>query len=454
MTNPAIVAQHVTDVATTWWRRRRESADVRLRFDQLVDIDGVIDAHLDGLYEAGDAGMALAKAAYDKAAARRCFDVGADAFVLLSIAFLDDDREAMDDAIASLAGKPGFSDAVHGALAWFDSAAAASLIAEKISSGNGVLRHAALAHCHLHAAIADDALLAGTASPGAAEFDAIAHCGRAGLLPGVASFLGTATPEDPAFFSAARCALLLGERDGSIPSLQSCAASQGAHASEAVKLLCLALSGSQLQEHMARWKQCAEQRALTIQAAGWNGDPADIPWLIAQLDDSAEARLAGEAMRLITGLDLDANKMVRAEPRAGADSTPAYPLPDRARLTAWWTPMRSFTRAVCGICWAGLYPIRGLRIFYRPANRRIAGWRRFTAHLPTRARRPRSAGTHVTNLASSLARWRVSMPTALPWYKPAADPPLPRCPWSSFGRSISAHASPCSSKAPTSGPPS
>ncbi|UOD28011.1 hypothetical protein INH39_21335 [Massilia violaceinigra] len=336
MTNPTIVAQHVTDVATTWWRRRHEPADVRLRFGQLVDIDSAIDAHLDGLYEAGDAAMALANAAYDKAAARRFFDVGADAFVVLSIAFLDDERKAMDDAIASLAGKPGFCEAVHGVLGWFDSAAVASLIAEKIRSPEGDLRRAALVHAHLHPTIADDALLAGSASPGAAEFDAIAHCGRVGLLPGVANFLDTAAPEDPAFFSAARCALLLGEREMSIPSLRSYAASQGAHASEAVKLLCLALAGSQLQEHVARLTHYPHSRALPTQAAGWSGDPAHVPWLLAQLDDSAGARLAGEAIRLITGLDLDASKMVREEPRPGAGSAPAYPLPDRARLTAWW----------------------------------------------------------------------------------------------------------------------
>lgn len=309
---------------------------MRLRFGQLADIDSAIDAHLDGLYEAGDAAMVLAKAAYDKAAGRRFFDVGADAFVVLSIAFLDDKREAMDDAIASLAGKPGFCDAVHGALGWFDSASVASLITEKIKSADGDLRLAALAHAHLHPAIAVDALLAGAASPGAAEFDAIAHCGRVGLLSGVANFLDTAAPEDPAFFSAARCALLLGERDMSLPSLRSHAAAQGAHAPEAVKLLCLALSGSQLQEHVARLTQCPEARALAIQAAGWSGDPAHVPWLFAQLDDSAEARLAGEAIRLITGLDLDANKMVREEPLPRAGGAPAYPLPDRARLTAWW----------------------------------------------------------------------------------------------------------------------
>ncbi|NHZ95830.1 hypothetical protein [Massilia sp. CCM 8734] len=340
MTNPTIVAQHVTDVATTWWRRRREIVDVRLRFDRLADIDGAIDAHLDGLHEAGEIATELAEAAYDKAAGRRCHDVGADAFVVLALAFLGEAREAMDDALARLSGQPGFADALHGVLAWFDSHAVSGLVDAQIRSGDGACRLAALAHCHLHRALADgrldDALLAHATSADAPEFDAIAQCGRVALLPRVAGFLDQATPGHPALFNAARCALLLGGRDAAIPALHAYAAAQTRPTPDVAKLLCVALSGSELHNYIATLMQCAQQRALAIQAAGWSGDRQHVPWLLAQIDDSNAARLAGESVRLITGLDLDANRMVRAEPRLRTKDAPAYPLPDRARLQTWW----------------------------------------------------------------------------------------------------------------------
>lgn len=319
---------------------------MRLRFDRLADLDDAIDAHLDGLHEAGDAATRLAGSAYRKAADRHCHDVGADAFVVLSLAFMGDASEAMDDALARLAGQPGYCDALHGVLAWFDSHAVSSVVAAQIRCADRAGQLAALACCHIHPALADgridDALLDHAASSGAPGFDAIAQCGRVSLLPRVAGFLDTAKPAHPACFNAARCALLLGERDASVRALRACEAAHGQPATEAAKLLCLALSGSGLHHHIATLMQSPDQRALAIRAAGWSGDPVHIPWLLAHIDDSNAARLAGESIRLITGLDLDANRMVREEPRSHAKDAPVYPMPDRARLQAWWEANAQF----------------------------------------------------------------------------------------------------------------
>ena len=246
----------------------------------------------------------------------------------------------MRDAIDRMVGKPGFAEAIHGVFSWFHSRTVTSLVVEKIMGTDAVCRNAALACCYLHQWGADDgiddALLTKAFRPDVLEFDALAHCGKSGFARLPLEFILTATPDDPAFFNAARCALLLGERDVSVRALQACLTSQNKSLIDAAKLLCLALPLIGLQKQLAQFEKNPEFRGLLIQAVGWNGDPAYIPWLIAQIDESDEARLAGEAFRLVTGLDLVANQMVRNQPPPSRSAAQVYPMPDAAELTAWW----------------------------------------------------------------------------------------------------------------------
>jgi uncharacterized protein (TIGR02270 family) len=109
-----------------------------------------------------------------------------------------------------------------------------------------------------------------------------------------------------------------------------------------------------------------EHKRKAIIAAGALGDPADIPWLIEQMATPELARVAGESLSMITGLDI-AYEDLDGEPpenfEAGPTEHPAddnvdldpdedLPWPDPAAIDRWWAENRKNfkkgTRHLCG----------------------------------------------------------------------------------------------------------
>ncbi|MFP4581979.1 MAG: TIGR02270 family protein, partial [Desulfococcaceae bacterium] len=109
-----------------------------------------------------------------------------------------------------------------------------------------------------------------------------------------------------------------------------------------------------------------EHKRKAIIAAGALGDPADVPWIIEQMATPELARVAGESLSMITGLDI-AYEDLEAEPpenfEAGPTEDPAdddvdldpdedLPWPDPAAIDRWWAENRkSFkkgSRHLCG----------------------------------------------------------------------------------------------------------
>jgi len=104
---------------------------------------------------------------------------------------------------------------------------------------------------------------------------------------------------------------------------------------------------------------------LAIQAAGAAGDPVRLPWLLERCAEPALARVAGEAISLITGvdlayLDLDGDQPAGftppgptddpADPTVDGDPDEHLPWPDAAKLSRWLRK-QSFpagTRHLCG----------------------------------------------------------------------------------------------------------
>lgn len=336
---PAIVRQHAEDASTKFWRRSRYLDDPRTSFESLYVYDQSIAAHLDGLREAGSAGIKQAQAALERSIRVNARDVSADCFVVVALAFLTDDLPTMQAVITQVADKPGFADALEGVFSWFGSSTIAKIVEAQFSDVRPAFRHAALKQCHVYDLAAsptlNQALLDSPKESMAITIDAVANCGRKDLLPAILDFLIDGNPDQTDGFAAARCALLLGERRHSVRYLQAASLEDAPHAVEAIKLLCMTLTGRDLHGYLQWFEQKAANEPQLIEAVGWTGNPDYVPTLLSVMSKASTARVAGEAFRQITGFDIEANSAV-AEAADDKDNKSPYPLPDAEKIGHWW----------------------------------------------------------------------------------------------------------------------
>jgi len=103
-----------------------------------------------------------------------------------------------------------------------------------------------------------------------------------------------------------------------------------------------------------------DRRRSLVRATGILGDPLYIPWLIARMEEPDISRVAGEAVAMITGLDIAYLDLDRDPPEgfeAGPNDDPAdenvaldedewLPWPDPQKIGAWWG--RNATRFPAG----------------------------------------------------------------------------------------------------------
>lgn len=398
---PTLIKQHAEDASAKWWRRNQYLQEPRTRFDDLAEFDQTINAHLDGLREAGEAGVAQASASFEKSIKLRTPDVSADCFVVLALAFLSEDPHLIQSAIEKVADKPGFINALNGAFAWFDNPAVANLVEAKLNSPDPILRHAALRQCHVQSLVDDSALnralLESPQSSLTVAMPAVANCGRTDLLASVLDILNDAGLPDDIHFGAAQCALMLGERRYSIFALQAISLKETQYAADALKLLCLAMPSYALNEHLQQFENYGTNQSLLIQAFGWSGDPAYVSRLFSLVTDESTGRLAGEAFRQITGFDIEANQALAEPMDRQSQSKSPYPLPDVNQLSQWWqqnhqhysTRKRYFLGRPLSVGWANY-----LLECAEQSHRELAALHRMFLK-PGTARFPTHAGTHL-----------------------------------------------------------
>jgi uncharacterized protein (TIGR02270 family) len=105
--------------------------------------------------------------------------------------------------------------------------------------------------------------------------------------------------------------------------------------------------GHAILQHLA--KESAQPRWV-IEGSGVVGDAAYVPWLLSQMSNPTLARVAGEAVTTITGLDLSQGFEVPApaaveggptdnptDDNVGLHPDKGLPWPDVRKIQAWWT---------------------------------------------------------------------------------------------------------------------
>ena len=353
---PTIITQHAEEAAFLWLLRDTAIHEPHYSLKDLAKLDNRVEAHIDGLRIAGDEGWEICKEAL-------AWKEAGEIFTASVLAFESGNEDRIKEVLKAGASDPGLSRGNISALGWIDYSISQKHIQTLLDSESPTLRRIGIAACAVHrkdpgkylsdALAGNDALLKTRALRAAGEL------GRKDLLPFVSTLMND--KDDHCRFRASWSAAILGHVDAVSVLKTFIISSNPPHpnplpkgarelSEEAVKLGMrrLDISGAHT------WQKELAQNPGTLRfaliGAGVIGDPVLIPWLIEYMNTPEQARVAGEAFTMITGVDiafqdLDGEKHEGFE--AGPNENPEdedvemdpdedLPRPNPELVPGWW----------------------------------------------------------------------------------------------------------------------
>jgi uncharacterized protein (TIGR02270 family) len=344
LSQPDILSQYAEEAAFLWLLRDQAVSAPHYSLADLAKLDHRIEAHLDGLRVAGDAGWEIVQQELK-------WEEPGEVFAAAVLAFESDDMARIQPVLTVARPSPELARGLISALGWLPFEKVALRINQLAASQTTDLRRIGIAAAAIHRqdpgrALADS-LTSDDPALRARALRAAGELGRTDLLPVLRQ--QTADENETCRFAAGWSAALLGDKRV-IAMLQSIAAGGSAHAPAAMEM---ALRCLDLPAALAWQRQMASDPKRTrtaVIAAGVIGDPVSIPWLIEQMTVADWARVAGESFTFITGADLALSHLeIEAPPGSAGGSTDSpededvamdpdenLPWPDPALVRAWW----------------------------------------------------------------------------------------------------------------------
>ncbi len=306
----AIVDQHAEEAAFLALLRDYAVRAPHYDLEELAELDQRIEAHLDGLAIAGQAG-------HDALLEQLDAHAQGEAFALAVLAMQAGDDALIGRMRACLAASP---EARRG-------------FAAALGHDPGPALLSALGH-------ADPAVLARAART-AGELR------RRDLMANIRAYRAH---DDPSLrFWANWATAQMGDEEALGP-LRAFAGQPGPFQLPATMVLLAWQPRDTSMAWIRQLMQAADTRRIGIQATGLFGDPVAVPWLIQQMRDESLARVAGEAFSLITGadlalLDLELEALPDYDPGpnddpddedVALDDDENLSWPEAERVSAWW----------------------------------------------------------------------------------------------------------------------
>lgn len=312
--------------------------------DDLSNLDGRIDAHLDGLRIAGQTCLDIL---LEQLAPHTTGEV----FSAAVLAFESGNTAALSRLTEHLRSAEDAERSFIAALGWLDWVRVSPWIDRMLASPEPLFHRIGLAACGMHRHDPGPALLTGLSH---ADPSVLARAARTAgelrrrdLMPTIRAHR---LHKDAATrFWANWATAQMGDEEALEP-LRQFAEQPGEFQYRA---LCVLLAWQKRERSIAWIRQLMqnpEQRRIGIQAVGLLGDPVSVPWLIQQMSDLPHARVAGEAFSLITGADLallDLELQDLPDFDAGPNDDPEdsnvvmdpdenLPWPDPQPIAVWW----------------------------------------------------------------------------------------------------------------------
>jgi uncharacterized protein (TIGR02270 family) len=345
-----VVEQHAEEAAFLWTTRERALRSTNYSLKDLSDLDERVEAHLDGLRVAGQFGWQLCEQALDKEEPGRVFAAGV-------LAFDSGEIGQICRVLETACLVPEFERELISALGWLAYSKVASYIQELLDSERPEIRLVGIAASAVHRRDPGQPLIQALADPNprlrARALKACSELGKAGVLPAILP--SVSDPDDPCRFFAAWSAARLGDRSPRVLNVL-CEIATG-HTPYADCALGMALRSMDVQQAKAWHRQLTKEPTQLRTAAiadGIIGDPDAVEGLIDLMNIPEIARVAGEALSVITGVDLPYEHLSGEKPEgfeAGPTEDPEdenvamdpdehLPWPVPALVAKWWNQHR------------------------------------------------------------------------------------------------------------------
>jgi uncharacterized protein (TIGR02270 family) len=341
-----IITEFAEEAAFLWHRRTRAVTAPQFSLEDLVKLDERLEAHIDGLRVAGEAGLATCEISLGSEMPEEYFAPS----VLAIESGIKTRLQAVLDAIGE---DPAKALALISALGWLPYEQAEPHINNLLSSASPFHRYIGIAAIavhrrdpghHLDQALEDyDPLLT------ARVLRAYGELGREIKLNNFSLRNKLSDNDDGIRFSTAWSAALAGNSEA-VEVLKNFVAPKSAYCDKALNLVLRRMRQSaalSFQKHLANSPDTFRPAVI---GAGIIGDPILVPWLIEQMMIPSLARVAGEAFTMITGSDIDHEELRGTLPEgfnAGPNDDPNdsnvdpdadgdLPWPNGESITRWW----------------------------------------------------------------------------------------------------------------------
>ncbi|MBK9259432.1 MAG: TIGR02270 family protein [Polyangiaceae bacterium] len=340
-----IVERHAQHAAFLWTMRDAAVRSPNYDLEALNRVDERLDANLDGLRVAGDVGWEIAKDALGN-------DNGGELFVVTVLALEREDVKALAQLLSRGFNAAKLAREIVSALGWLPFGKAKRYLDELLSAdAPPELNYFGIAGAAVHrydpGDVLESAAYAQCLRVRARALRAIGELGRVSLLSAVR---GSYLPEDDdCRFWAAWSGVLFGET-AALDVLWKFVLGGGARASCACKMVVRRMDLGTAAMRLRELGASSGDKRTAMAGAAALGDMALVPWLIGCMSEPRDARLAGWAFMMLTGIDLHAQQLSRKAPvgfRSGPSDDPndaniardpdtGLPWPNVDAIRAWW----------------------------------------------------------------------------------------------------------------------
>jgi uncharacterized protein (TIGR02270 family) len=302
-----IVARHFEEASTLWWFRDAAVDETQRDLDSLAGLDERLAAHLDGLRIAQDAGWSESQLDVNLA------DPG-EAFVRTVLSLETRQLDLLNGIMDAAASEAAVARAVVSAFGWTSAAVLRGIVKDMLASPEPFRRAVAIAACAIHRVDPG-----GPLREAVGDVDerlacrALRAAGELGITDISLDAAGQPRDSCSRRFWAAWASVLTGDRDLGLNALADLELAVD-YRRRAMQLLLRSVTPEAARDWLRGLRELEGSTRDLLVGVGIVGDPSYVPWLISRMEVVEEARLAGHAFAMITGVNFADAHLKRARP--------------------------------------------------------------------------------------------------------------------------------------------